>query len=161
MVGVLKVYSDEILQDLMEDTLITDLPNEKDKEVAELIGVDAYMKLALYVRGTELYIQSHNTVLNGVKYTKDNVIEVIEKQEDKKFSKEMQELIEIIGKKNVSKLMYFYSNTMIYISSIYKIVSESRNRKILDEYNGKNHRELGKKYDMSARTIKQIVRNYR
>lgn len=155
------MYGNEILQDLMEDTLITDLPNEKDKEVAEIIGVDAYMKLAVYVNGTELYIQSYNTVLEGVKYTKNNVLEVIEKQENKKFSKEMQEVIKIIGKKNASKLMYFYSNTYIYIPTIYKIVLEARNRKILDEYNGENHREIGKKYDISARTIKQIVRNYR
>lgn len=73
----------------------------------------------------------------------------------------MQELIKIIGKKNVSKWMYFYSNTMIYIPTIYKTVSEARNRKILDEYNGKNHRELGMKYDITARHIKEIVQNYR
>lgn len=73
------------------------------------------------------------------------------------LSEEQKELAECIGMEAYVKLVKNYGGTYIYICKEDTICKSERNRKIKDEFDGWNYRELALKYKLSERTVRDIV----
>ena len=69
-----------------------------------------------------------------------------------------KELAEEIGIENTWKVYNIFKGTQIsFPVSMYS--SDYLHNKIINEFNGKNIKELAKKYGYSERTIRRIIRN--
>lgn len=66
-------------------------------------------------------------------------------------------LAEIIGVENTLKLADHLGGTAFYFRKIDSLLSYVRDEKIREEFNGANHKELARKYDLSEIWIRQIV----
>lgn len=69
-------------------------------------------------------------------------------------------LVELIGIENVVKLSKFSGGDEIYFPKTEAIIREARNRRILEEYNGYNERELAVKYGLTTDSIRKILKGY-
>ena len=65
----------------------------------------------------------------------------------------------LIGLENVIKLSYKFGGTQIYIPKPDELAKELKYKKIREEYNGANIRELAIKYDVSESTVYRTVRD--
>ena len=72
------------------------------------------------------------------------------KMED--ISENLHGLIKIIGMENFLKVSKALGGSSIYIPMA------ERNRQITKEYNGKNTKELSKKYNLTKQQIEKLVR---
>ena len=67
-------------------------------------------------------------------------------------------LVELIGIDLFVEIMEVFSGEKIYIPSI-KLYRRRKNRaRLLQEFDGQNHKKLALKYNLSVRRIQQIVR---
>lgn len=73
------------------------------------------------------------------------------------LSGEQRELAEIIGLDAYNVLIANLGGCQIYIPKWETIFKEVRNKKIKEDFNGFNHRELAKKYNLSEKTVRKIV----
>lgn len=71
---------------------------------------------------------------------------------------EMQTLSTLIGKENVFKLARYVNGKQIYIPAYDTLLKGARDRKILDEYNGFNCKELSEKWNITSGMVRKIVR---
>lgn len=69
-----------------------------------------------------------------------------------------RELAEIIGIENFLKLVMYTGGTSIYIPKAEHILCTIRDKKIKEEYKGDNFKELSKKYGLTERWIREIIR---
>ncbi len=81
----------------------------------------------------------------------------IEKITLEKLSAEQKELAEIVGIEAYRKLVTNYGGMNIYIHKLETILRESRNIEICNAFNGFNYRELAKKYNLSEKTVREII----
>lgn len=65
-------------------------------------------------------------------------------------------MVEAIGFDNFIKLADYAGGTTIYIPKAEALIRPIRDKKIKDEFNGFNHQELAKKYNLSERWIRAI-----
>ncbi|MDE6671301.1 MAG: hypothetical protein K2K16_03805 [Ruminococcus sp.] len=82
-------------------------------------------------------------------------VEKIESLEQ--LSGDQRELAEIVGIEAYRKLVENYGGMCIYIYKLETILRERRNAEIFNEFDGMNYRELAKKYNLSEKTIREIV----
>ena len=68
-----------------------------------------------------------------------------------------REIAELIGIENYMRLVNQYGGSNIYIPSASLLKRDELEKEIKQQYNGDNAAELGKKYELSARTIIRIV----
>ncbi len=73
------------------------------------------------------------------------------------LSGDQRELAEIVGLEAYRKLVANYGGMCVYIYKPETILRELRNTEICNEFNGCNYRELAKKYDLSEKTVREIV----
>lgn len=64
---------------------------------------------------------------------------------------------DIIGEENFIKLMNEFPSTYIYFPKPEMKAKPSRNRKIVEEFDGGNYFKLGKKYGLCENMIRKIV----
>ncbi|GAB6158295.1 hypothetical protein JCM39194_14950 [Desulfotomaculum varum] len=67
-----------------------------------------------------------------------------------------REIAEAIGVGNFVKLTQLVGGTTIYLPKTESIVRPVRDAKIREEFNGYNHMELAKKYDVTERWVRQL-----
>ena len=70
---------------------------------------------------------------------------------------EQKELAETIGLEAYRKLIANYGGNPVYIPKAETVLKEIREREIKENFNGKNYRELSKKYGISEMTVRRIV----
>jgi Mor family transcriptional regulator len=70
---------------------------------------------------------------------------------------EQREIASIVGIEAYTKLVEQYGGCNIYIFKADTLLKDLRDAQIKDEFDGYNHRELALKYDLSERTIRDIV----
>ena len=67
------------------------------------------------------------------------------------------ELAEVVGMDAFKAIVCYCGGSNLYVPSLSTILIKSRNRKIIQEYNGFNQKQLARIYGMSQRHIKNIV----
>lgn len=83
-----------------------------------------------------------------------NIEEIISFEQ---LSGDQRELAESIGIKAYKKLVEDYGGSHIYVCKADTVLRELRNIKIYSQFNGFNYRELAKKYNLSPKTIREII----
>ncbi len=72
---------------------------------------------------------------------------------------EQKELAECIGIEKYRLLVKCYGGSSIYIPQAKSLMKSERNTLIQSDYNGKNIRELSRKYNLSVSAIRKILDN--
>ncbi len=70
---------------------------------------------------------------------------------------EQRELAEVIGLDAYKKLVEHYGGSHIYIQKSDTITRTDRNSEIKAKFNGSNYRELAREFNLSEKTIREIV----
>ncbi len=73
------------------------------------------------------------------------------------LSGDQRELAETVGLEAYKKLVVNYGGMHVYICKSETVLRELRNTEICNEFNGFNYRELAKKYNLSEKTVREIV----
>lgn len=73
------------------------------------------------------------------------------------LDEEKRQLAELIGIENYRKILRVYPGGTLYIPKMDDIRLMIRNEKIRKEFNGKNYNQLAGAFDLSERTIRDIV----
>lgn len=73
------------------------------------------------------------------------------------LSGDQRELAESIGIETYRKLVADYGGSHVYVCKVETVLRELRNNEIYNQFNGSNYRELAKKYNLSPKTIREIV----
>lgn len=68
-----------------------------------------------------------------------------------------QTVAEIIGKENTIKLARHLGGVPVYFPKLDTLIQRKRDERIRQEFNGVNHRDLARKYDLTERWIREIV----
>ena len=68
-----------------------------------------------------------------------------------------QTLAESIGVVNVIKLCKVFGGTSLYVPKLDSIVAPAKRRVISKEFTGSNHKELAKRFELSERSVYDIV----
>lgn len=66
-------------------------------------------------------------------------------------------IIQLVGMENFLKLAAYANGSNLYFPTINSCIEPIRNRKIIDEYKGRNVLELCRKYRLSERQIRHIL----
>ena len=74
------------------------------------------------------------------------------------ISENLHGLIKIIGMENFLKVSKALGGSSIYIPIYKNVQMAERNRQITKEDNGKNTKELSKKYNLTKQQIEKLVR---
>lgn len=72
---------------------------------------------------------------------------------------DLQAMVEIVGMEKFLEICKMYGGMSVYIPVYNKVIMASRNREIVESFNGKNAKDLVHKYNMSYQQIKNILRN--
>lgn len=64
-----------------------------------------------------------------------------------------REIAELIGTDNLTLLSAKYGGSYVYIPTLSTLKRSELTEKLKQQYNGDNAAELGKKYNLSARTV--------
>lgn len=78
----------------------------------------------------------------------------------KDLPESLQQVAELIGLENLMKLSKYIKGNEIYIPIPEAIVRKARNRNILKEYTGYNLEFLAKKYGLTSKGVRRIIREY-
>lgn len=70
-----------------------------------------------------------------------------------------QEIVKIVGIANFVKLSNYARGDEIYFPKIESVVSPARNRRIKNEFNGSNDKELAEKYNLTLKQIWNILKD--
>ena len=70
----------------------------------------------------------------------------------------LESMVEIIGVDNFLKITKLYGGTSIYIPVHRKMVMSDRNRRIVEEYNGKNLDRLRVRYGLTKQQLKYVLK---
>ena len=74
---------------------------------------------------------------------------------------EQKELARITGLDVYLKLVEYYGGTTIYVAKADRLINLKRDNEILRKYNGFNAQALAKEYNLSDRTIREIINEAR
>lgn len=81
--------------------------------------------------------------------------------EDLAEASEVYELmIDLVGFENALKLAEVFNGETVFFKKIETLARPGRNRKILEEFNGYNFKELGKKYGLTEIAIRHICKDH-
>lgn len=67
-------------------------------------------------------------------------------------------LVEMVGVRMFLELCSFYGGSNVYLPTTNVLIAPLRDQRIRQEYNGENRMELGRKYRLSERQIRHILR---
>ncbi len=73
------------------------------------------------------------------------------------LSGDQRELAEIVGLEAYRKLVTSYGGSHVYICKSETVLRELRNSEICNKFNGYNYHELAKEYNLSDKTVREIV----
>jgi Mor family transcriptional regulator len=115
--------------------LIDDI-GEPYQSIACVVGVEKTIKLAVLLRGKQVIFPVHNLM-----------------------SCEYQEVVNCVGEEDAERIRQMFLGSKLYFPELRKCVDY--HRMIIDEFNGYNQKELGKKYGLSTRYIYHITKEKR
>lgn len=69
----------------------------------------------------------------------------------------MAEMAELVGIDAMMKIVECYSGSVIYIPKLESVLASIRDRHIREEYDGKNSRQLGIRYNVSESWVFRVV----
>lgn len=115
--------------------LIDDI-GEPYQSIACVVGVEKTIKLAVLLRGKQVTFPIHNMTSEGY-----------------------SEIVDCVGAEDAERIRKMFLGSKIYFPELRKCVDYRR--MIINEFNGYNHNELGKKYGFSTRYIYNIVKENR
>lgn len=75
-----------------------------------------------------------------------------------RFPEPYQTMAREIGIRNMLKLARFYAGTGMYFPKLDDTLTTLRNERIRAEFDGGNHKELARKYDLTERWIYEILK---
>lgn len=87
-----------------------------------------------------------------------NIDELIEKADISDIPETYQPVAKLIGIGNFVKLCMYAMGDEIYFPTPERALRVTRNRLIMEEYNGYNAVELSRKYNLTSQCIKAILR---
>lgn len=70
---------------------------------------------------------------------------------------EQKSLAEVIGMEAYIKLVETYGGCNIYIAKADKLLNLKRDKEIYKKFNGNNYTQLAKEYNLTVRTVYEIV----
>lgn len=73
------------------------------------------------------------------------------------LSDEQRKVAELIGTDNYERLIEMYGGTWLYIPKTDAFERAARNRRILDDFDGYNFKQLARKYSLTEVQIRTIV----
>ncbi len=73
------------------------------------------------------------------------------------LSGDQRELAETVGLEAYRKLVTSYGGSHVYICKSETVLRELRNSEIRNKFNGYNYHELAKEYNLSDKTVREIV----
>jgi len=73
------------------------------------------------------------------------------------LSEFQRDIADLIGLENYIKLAKRYGGDDIYIQKYSELLRPNRDREIMDKFNGYNYSELAAEYNLSTRTIYNLV----
>lgn len=73
----------------------------------------------------------------------------------------MAVVAETIGIEPTKKLIEAFGGEMIYVPKAESVVREGRDRRIYEEFDGVNYRELSKKYNLTTGHVRKIIHEQR
>ena len=73
------------------------------------------------------------------------------------LSKDRQQVADLIGIENYEKLIEMYGGTWLYIPKPDTFERTDRNKRILDDFDGYNFKQLARKYGLTEVQIRTIV----
>lgn len=68
-----------------------------------------------------------------------------------------KEIAELIGEDSFTRLAKQYGGSKLYIPTLSTLERSELSEKLKQQYNGDNAAELGKKYNLSARTVIRMI----
>lgn len=68
-----------------------------------------------------------------------------------------REIAELIGADNLTRLSIKYGGSYVYIPTLSTLKRSEISEELKQQYNGDNAAELGKKYNLSARTVIRMI----
>jgi Mor family transcriptional regulator len=71
-----------------------------------------------------------------------------------------QSVADIVGMENTMKLARTFGGASVYFPKIQCVLRDRRDQAILREFNGSNHRELGRKYGLCVTRIRRILEEH-
>ena len=77
------------------------------------------------------------------------------------FEGDMIDVVEAVGVSAAKKLLTVFGGESIYFPKPEGMIRASRDRKIYEEFNGQNLRHLARKFKLTTRQIRSIVREQR
>lgn len=85
--------------------------------------------------------------------------ELIEDTTIDDIGEKYREIVEIIGIRNFVKLSNYARGDEIYFPKVENVVGSARNRRIKEEFNGYNIKELAQKYNLTIPQIQKIMKD--
>lgn len=77
----------------------------------------------------------------------------------KDLPEENQRVADVIGLENFIALCRYANGERLYFPKLENVVYGERNRAIKREFNGRNYDELAKKYNLTTRQIRNILKD--
>lgn len=74
-----------------------------------------------------------------------------------KLKEKDREIAELIGTDNLTRLSSKYGGSYVYIPTLSTLKRSELSEELKQQYNGKNAEDLGKKYNISARTVMRMI----
>ena len=73
------------------------------------------------------------------------------------LSDECRQIAEVIGMDALLALVAARGGECVYLPKYESLAAASRNRQIRAEFNGRNYRDLAKRYNLTVRWVREIV----
>lgn len=71
---------------------------------------------------------------------------------------DLQQMASLVGLENTLKVVERFAGCQIYIPKPESVARFARDRRIISEFNGCNHRHLALKYNLTEAMIREILR---
>jgi len=71
---------------------------------------------------------------------------------------DLQQMAHLVGLENTLKIVERFAGCQIYIPKPESVARFARDRRVIEEFNGCNHRQLALKYNLTESMIREILR---
>lgn len=85
--------------------------------------------------------------------------ELIENTTIDDIGERYREVVELIGIRNFVLLSNYARGDELYFPKVENVIAPARNRKIKEEFNGYNQKELADRYNLTTKQIQNIMRD--
>ncbi len=85
--------------------------------------------------------------------------ELIENTTINDIGERYREVVELIGIRNFVLLSNYARGDELYFPKVENVIAPARNRKIKEEFNGYNQKELADRYNLTTKQIQNIMRD--